>query len=107
MENKIIDKIRSVLKSIILKNQTINLLDSKLINGLRFEENIIYFTLDLLPEQLKDSQEIKKTIEKKLLCIEGVEKTEMYAATRTPSRPQLTWPDHTHTHVQSTYKGAA
>ena len=77
MENKKLDKIKSALKSITLKNQTVNLLDSKLINGLRFEKKIIYFTLELLPEQLKDSQEIKKTIEKKLLCIEGVEKTEI------------------------------
>ena len=70
MENKKIDEIKSALKSITLKNQTINLLDSKLINGLRFEKNIIYFTLELLPEQLKDAQEIRNTIDKKLLCIE-------------------------------------
>ena len=77
MDNKKIDKIKSALRSITLKNQNINLLDSKLINELRFEKNIIYFTLELLPEQLKDSQEIKKTIDKKLLCIEGVKKTEI------------------------------
>ena len=43
MENKNIDEIKSALKSITLEKQTINLLDSKLINGLRFEKNIIYF----------------------------------------------------------------
>ena len=32
MENKILYQINSTLKSIVLKNQTINLLDSNLVN---------------------------------------------------------------------------
>ena len=67
MENKILYQINSALKSIVLKNQTINLLDSNLINGLKFHKNTVSFTLELLPEQLKKSQEIQNIIEKKLL----------------------------------------
>ena len=77
MENKILDEIKTTLKSIVLKNQNINLLESNLINGLKFEKNIVYFTLELLAEQLKESQEIKKIIENKLLDIKEVQKVEI------------------------------
>ena len=77
MENKILYQINSTLKSIVLKNQTINLLDSNLVNGLKFHKNIVSFTLELLPEQLKESEEIKKIIEKKLLNIKDVQKVEI------------------------------
>ena len=77
MENKILYQINSTLKSIVLKNQTINLLDSNLVNGLKFHKNIVSFTLELLPEQLKESQEIKNIIEKKLLNIKDVQKVEI------------------------------
>ena len=60
MENKILDEIKTTLKSIVLKNQNINLLESKFINGLKFEKNIVYFTLELLAEQLKESQEVQE-----------------------------------------------
>ena len=53
MENKILDEIKTTLKSIVLKSQNINLLESNVINGLKFEKNIVYFTLELLAEQLK------------------------------------------------------
>ena len=77
MENKILDEIKTTLKSIVLKNQNINLLESNFINGLKFEKNIVYFTLELLAEQLKESQEIKKIIENKLLDIKEVQKVEI------------------------------
>ena len=77
MENKILDEIKTTLKSIYLKNQNINLLESKFINGLKFEKNIVYFTLELLAKQLKESQEIKEVIENKLLNIKEVEKVEI------------------------------
>jgi ATP-binding protein involved in chromosome partitioning len=77
MENKILDEIKTTLKSIVLKNQNINLLESNVINGLKFEKNIVYFTLELLAEQLKESQEIKKIIENKLLDIKEVQKVEI------------------------------
>ena len=77
MENKILDEIKTTLKSIVLKNQNINLLESNFINGLKFEKNIAYFTLELLAEQLKESQEIKKIIENKLLDIKEVQKVEI------------------------------
>ena len=77
MENKILDEIKTTLKSIVLKNQNINLLESNVINGLKFEKNIVYFTLELLAEQLKESQEIKKVIENKLLNIKEVKKVEI------------------------------
>ncbi len=77
MENKKLDEIKSILKSIILNNQTVNLLDGKLINGLKFEKNVLYFTLELLPEQLKEAQEIKSNIESKLLSVKEVKKIEI------------------------------
>ncbi|MDB0048637.1 Mrp/NBP35 family ATP-binding protein [Alphaproteobacteria bacterium] len=77
MENKILDEIKTTLKSIVLKNQNINLLESNFINGLKFEKNVVYFTLELLAEQLKESQEIKKIIENKLLDIKEVQKVEI------------------------------
>ena len=77
MENKILNEIKTTLKSIVLKNQNINLLESNLINGLKFEKNIVYFTLELLAEQLKESQEIKEVIENKLLNIKEVQKVEI------------------------------
>ena len=77
MENKILDEIKTTLKSIVLKNQNINLLESNFINGLKFEKNVVYFTLELLAEQLKESQEIKKIIENKLLEIKEVQKVEI------------------------------
>ena len=77
MENKILDEIKTTLKSIVLKNQNINLLESNFINGLKFEKNIVYFTLELLAEQLKEYQEIKKIIENKLLDIKEVQKVEI------------------------------
>ena len=77
MENKILDEINKILKSIILKNQKVNLLDSNLINGLKFEQNMVHFTLELLPEQLRESKEIKNVIEKQLLSIKEVEKVQI------------------------------
>ena len=77
MENKILYQINTTLKSIVLKNQTINLLDSNLVNGLKFHKNTVSFTLELLPEQLKESQEIKNIIEKKLLNIKDIQKVEI------------------------------
>ncbi|MDC0093479.1 Mrp/NBP35 family ATP-binding protein [Alphaproteobacteria bacterium] len=77
MEHKILDKIKTTLKSIVLKNQNTNLLKSNVINGLKFEKNTVYFTLELLTEQLKESQEIKKIIENKLLNVKEIQKVEI------------------------------
>ena len=77
MENKILYQINSTLKSIVLKNQTINLLDNNLVKGLKFHKNTVSFTLELLPEQLKEPQEIKNIIEKKLLNIKDIQKVEI------------------------------
>ena len=71
MEEKKLKEIQSLLKTIILKNQTSNVLDNKLVIGLKLENNTVHFTLELLPEQLKESQEIKKIIEEKLLGIKA------------------------------------
>jgi len=72
MEEKKLKEVQSILKTIILKNQTSNVLDNKLVIGLKLEENTIHFTLELLPEHLKESHEIKKIIEEKLLLISWV-----------------------------------
>jgi len=60
MEEQKLKQVESTLKTIILKNRTTNLFDSKLINGIKLENNVVSFTLELLPEQLKESHEIKK-----------------------------------------------
>ncbi len=72
MEENKLKEVQSLLKTIILKNQTSNVLDNKLVIGLKLENNTVHFTLELLPEQLKESQEIKKVIEEKLLLISWV-----------------------------------
>ena len=81
MENKILDEIKTNLKSIVINNKIVNLLDRNLINGLKFEQNIVSFTLELLPEQLKESKEIKNIIENKLLDITDVQKVEIILTT--------------------------
>ena len=55
-----LNEIITILRSIILQNQLQNIYESKMVNGLKFENNIISFTLELLPEQLKQSESIKK-----------------------------------------------
>ena len=59
MDNKKFDEIIKILRSVILQNQSNNIYDSKCVTGLNFEKNKIHFTLELLPEQLKESQQIK------------------------------------------------
>ncbi len=77
MDNKKLDEIVTTLRSIVLQDQSNNIFDSKCVNGLNFENNIVHFTLELLPEQLKESQQIKNFIQEKLLLIKQVEKVEI------------------------------
>jgi len=48
-----------------------------MVNGLKYENNIISFTLELLPEQLKQSESIKKFIQEKLYFVDDVKKVEI------------------------------
>ena len=77
MDNKKLDEIITILRSVVLKNQSNNIFDSKHVTGLSFEKNKIHFTLELLPDQLKESQQIKNFIQEKLLLIKEVEKVEI------------------------------
>ena len=77
MDNKKLDEIITILRSVVLQNQSNNIYDSKCVTGLNFEKNKIHFTLELLPEQLKESQQIKNFIQEKLLSIKQVEKVEI------------------------------
>ena len=63
MNNTKLEEIITILRSIILQNQSQNIYESKMVNGLKYENNIISFTLELLPEQLKQSESIKKFIQ--------------------------------------------
>ena len=65
MNNTKLEEIVTILRSIILQNQSKNIYESKMVNGLKFENNIISFTLELLQEQLKQSESIKKFIQEK------------------------------------------
>ena len=77
MDNKKLDEIITILRSVVLQNQSNNIYDSKYVTGLNFEKNKIGFTLELLPEQLKESQQIKNFIQEKLLLIKQVDKVEI------------------------------
>ena len=77
MGNKKFEKIITALRSIVLQDQSNNIFDSKCVNGLNFENNKVYFTLELLPEQLKEAQQIKNFIQEKLLSIKQVDKVEI------------------------------
>ena len=77
MDDKILDEIKIILKSIVLQDQSNNIFDSNFINGLKFENNTVHFTLELLPQQLKESQQIKKFILEKLLSIKQVDQVEI------------------------------
>ena len=77
MDDKNIIEIKTILQSIILQNQSNNIFDSNLVNELKFENKTVYFTLELLPEQLKESQKIKNFIQEKLLSIKQVDKVEI------------------------------
>ena len=77
MDNKKLDEIITILRSVVLQNQSNNIYDSKYVTGLNFEKNKIHFTLELLPEQLKESQQIKNFIQEKLLSIKQVDKVEI------------------------------
>ena len=62
--NKIkLSEVETVLKAIILKNQSSDLLSSNLINALKIEHDVVHFSLELLPDQLKDSKEIKQFVD--------------------------------------------
>ena len=74
MNNTKLDKIISILKSITLQKQSLNIYESHMINNLKYENNIITFTLELLPEQVKQSESIKKFIQEKLYVVDNVKK---------------------------------
>ena len=77
MNNTKLQEIVTILRSIILQNQSQNIYESKMVNGLKFENNMISFTLELLPEQLKQSESIKKFIQKKLYVVDDVKKVDI------------------------------
>ena len=76
--NKIkLSEVETVLKAIILKNQSSDLLSSNLINALKIEHDVVHFSLELLPDQLKDSKEIKQFVEDKLFTINWVKEVKI------------------------------
>ena len=83
MNDTKLDEIITILRSIILQNQSQNIYESKMVNGLKFENNIISFTLELLPEQLKQSESIKKFIQEKLYVVDNVKKVEIILTSST------------------------
>ena len=72
MNDNKLEEIITILKSIILQNQSQNIYESKMVNGLKYRNNIISFTLELLPEQLKQSELIKKIIREKLHIVNNI-----------------------------------
>ena len=77
MTNTKLEEIITILRSIILQNQSLNIYESKMVNGLIYKNNIISFTLELLPAQLNQSGSIKKFIEDKLYAVNDIKKVEI------------------------------
>ena len=77
MNDTKLEQIISILKSIILQNQSQNIYDSKMVNSLKYENNKISFILELLPGQLKQSEYIKKFIQERLYALEDIKKVEL------------------------------
>ena len=50
-----LEEIITILRSITLQNQSQNIYESKMVNGLKYENNMISFTLELLPETIKSN----------------------------------------------------
>ena len=71
------NEIISILRSITLEKQSQNIYESNMVNGLKYENNVITFTLELLPEQLNQSASIKKFIQEKLNVVDDVKKVEI------------------------------
>ena len=83
-----LSEVETVLKAIILKNQSSDLLSSNLINALKIEHDVVHFSLELLPDQLKDSKEVKQFVEDKLFTINWVKEVHgvvLILATRDPN----------------------
>ena len=81
-----LEKIVTILKSIVLQNQSQNIYESKMVNSLKFENDIISFTLELLPEQVKQSESIKKFIKEKLNAIDNLKKVEIILTSHKPKK---------------------
>ena len=81
MSEQKINEIKKILKSITLENQSVNILDSNMINAIKFENNTVTFTLELLPKHLKESYEIKKLIENNLIRVPGIKKVRIILTT--------------------------
>ena len=77
MNDTKLKEIIAVLRSIILQNQSQNIYDSKMVYGLNYHNDVISFTLELLPSQLKQSEAIKNIIQEKLYFIDNVKKIEI------------------------------
>ena len=77
MNDTKLKEIIAVLRSIILQNQSQNIYDSNMVYGLNYHNDVISFTLELLPSQLKQSEAIKNIIQEKLYFIDNVKKIEI------------------------------
>jgi hypothetical protein len=66
MDSKKLDEIVTILRSIVLQDQSNNIFDSKFVNGLNFENNKVHFTLELLPEQSKRCIDKTKTYNRRI-----------------------------------------
>ncbi len=77
MNSTRLDEIITILKSIILQNQSQNIYESRMVNGLKYENNVVSFTLELPQDQLKQSETIKKFIQDKLHSLVNIEKVEI------------------------------
>lgn len=77
MNDTKLKEIIAVLRSIILQNQSQNIYDSNMVYGLNYHNDVISFTLELLPSQLKQSELIKNIIQEKLYFIDNVKKIEI------------------------------
>ncbi|MDC3072098.1 Mrp/NBP35 family ATP-binding protein [bacterium] len=74
--NELIE-IKSLLRSIILKNENNNIVDNNSVSRLEFKNNEVYITLQLKASQLNEADQTKKLIHDKLLSMNRVKKVNL------------------------------
>ena len=77
MNSTKLEEIVTILKSIILQNQSQNIYESRMVSGLKYENNVVSFTLELQQDQIKQSESIKEFIQHKLHSLVDIEKVEI------------------------------
>ena len=88
IDNKL-DQINNCFKNITLKNQENNLLKSNFISGINIVDDVVNFTLELLPNQLEDANNIKTLVENKVIELAWVKKVNIILTAHNAKKNEL------------------